>query len=574
MNPTNPQPTNQPTNPQGENMTDNNETRRAIWTRTDGTTTEGPADEMMRRYAASGFAGSLAAVEPGQSAEDAAEAEWFAGLNAARVEVGLKPHAFLSEDTDDEPTEDAAPRAVLMATPSATVGQREPVTVESRAAMVTRRESAAERTGWAVDEKDLHADDVTAAAADVRMLEKMGLTPGRTLFAPGTPLVSWGLDKWRQERTNLGDRPGLHAAASAVIGQVINEQREDLTIQDPTQLRLVNDGGALVLLDSPNASNGVRLERSGLYALGGYYGRKGDAPPLLPPASFMSSMESDEIAELFNGRARRVLTNRSPVMLRTREASDGAGRSLYGVVSTQYGICDADEVARMLRDEVSDGAHPHRGGADPRASLVYDPNTTRLDFEITSMRDTPPVVGEVWKMGFKGSTGDAGGSGHRYQGMGAAFRAICCNLTTEELETAGLHQRHRGGNVADKIRQNIREGWGSLAPWFAEFANRWEVLSNVAAVDVLGGADMAEAIERLVVKTKHGKDLAAASGIKRDALVQVLLQSHSHEPGESLADVVNAVTRMHRERVPARLVSKVEAVAGLMARDLAGTVSV
>ena len=84
---------------------------------------------------------------------------------------------------------------------------------------------------------------------------------------------------------------------------------------------------------------------------------------------------------------------------------------------------------------------------------------------------------------------------------------------------------------------------------------------------------MAEAIERLVVKTKHGGDLAKAAGIKRDALVQMLLQSHSHEPGESLADVVNAVTRMHRERVPARLVANVEAVAGVIARDLAGGVA-
>jgi hypothetical protein len=39
-------------------------------------------------------------------AEDAAEAEWFAGLNAARAEVGLEPHAFLepTEEPEPEPT--------------------------------------------------------------------------------------------------------------------------------------------------------------------------------------------------------------------------------------------------------------------------------------------------------------------------------------------------------------------------------------------------------------------------------------------------------------------------------------
>lgn len=39
-------------------------------------------------------------------AEDAAEAEWFAGLNAARAEVGLEPYAFLepTEEPEAQPT--------------------------------------------------------------------------------------------------------------------------------------------------------------------------------------------------------------------------------------------------------------------------------------------------------------------------------------------------------------------------------------------------------------------------------------------------------------------------------------
>ena len=590
-NPNNPNNQQQRTNMSQATNDDSNTPNLAdkailVWTKPDGSQVRGTFEEIGRDYYAQGYNQEGHALElltktepaeqetnppgwrvvdvgPGETTDDPTKPFGVTAKGGAVCANGLMG----DEDTDDEATEEAAPRAVLAVTPSVTVGQREPVTVESRAAMVTRRESAAERSNWLIAEEDLNADDVAAAQADADMLERMGLTPGRTLFAPGTPLVQWGLDKWRQERTDLDNRPSIWAAASEVVSTIAKEERDDVTVDDPSKLRLRVDGGALVLVDDPrHPRNAVRLERSGLIDLSRYYGGKGSDAPILPSARFMDSMSSEEIAELFNQRVERgVLGDRSALVMRTREASDGSGRALYGAVSTSYAVCDADEVAKMLREECSTGDGPM-----PRASMVYNPNTASLHFEITSMRDTPPVVGEVWKMGFKGSTGDSGGSGHRYNGMGAAFRAICCNLTTETLETASLHQRHRGHHVADKIRENIRDGWAMLRPWFAEFAGRWEVLANTSALDVLGGADMAEAIERLVVKTKHGGDLAKAAGIKRDALVQMLLQSHSHEPGESLADVVNAVTRMHRERVPARLVANVEAVAGVMARDLAG----
>ena len=63
-------PNNQPTNShKGDTMNDNNTQPRALWTRTDGSTTEGPADEMMRAYAAAGFAGTLQPIEPQVAAD-------------------------------------------------------------------------------------------------------------------------------------------------------------------------------------------------------------------------------------------------------------------------------------------------------------------------------------------------------------------------------------------------------------------------------------------------------------------------------------------------------------------------
>ena len=122
-------PNNQPTNNQhkGDTMNDSNTQPRALWTRTDGTTTEGPADEMMRAYAAAGFSGTLQPIEPGRSQLDAL----------------TLPESTWDEDEVTEAGAPLRPLAVVKAEPAAEVGQREPeaVTVASLDALAERRRS-------------------------------------------------------------------------------------------------------------------------------------------------------------------------------------------------------------------------------------------------------------------------------------------------------------------------------------------------------------------------------------------------------------------------------------------------
>jgi len=549
MNSTNSQPTNQPTNQPNEGNMENNNNNpqpqapppRAIWTRTDGTTTEGPADELMRAYAASGYAGSLAPVEPGQSALDAltmedTEPEAPEGWRVVDVRPG-------EEDTEDEATEDATPREVVTVTPSATVGQLDPVVI------ITDTRTRAEQT----------AD----ADADTAQWEKMGLTGPRLWQVAGTQMGAGAVARWNRERRDLANLPTLTEAAAEIRDEVKAEDRTDLTIDEPQKLRLANDGGALVLHHPDwQTEDALRLEPVGMRAFLANYGRstaKGTSP-ILPPMAFLQSCTPDEVAELWNSRAPRIMTG-PPRVLRTRRAPDGYGRSVFAVVSEVYAAVDVDQTVQMLADTI---------GPDATAELAYNATDTVLHYEIASMRDQPPTVGEFWKVGFKGSTGDAANKSSK--GGGFAVRVECMNGILMSADMDPFNQRHRGSRqeVAEKIREAIRESWQNLQPMWTGFANRWEVMADTAAVDLFGGVDVADAIAAMVAKTTEGKALVKASEVERDALVQMLLHTHSAEPGETVADVVNAVTRLHESRLPVARVAAVEAVAGRMVDAWAG----
>ena len=144
---------NQNTEREMEDMINPNEVR-AIWTKSDGEEVEGSASELMAAYAAAGFTGKLRRVE------------------LRRV-----------EPPQEEPAEVAPP--AIQWRDIETPEEVAPV-VESIEVVRDRRVAAADRTNWTTE---VHELDKASADRDEQMLKDMGLTPGRTLFAPGTPLV-------------------------------------------------------------------------------------------------------------------------------------------------------------------------------------------------------------------------------------------------------------------------------------------------------------------------------------------------------------------------------------------------
>jgi len=505
---------NQNTEREMEDMINPNEVR-AIWTKSDGEEVEGSASELMAAYAAAGFTGKLRRVE------------------LRRV-----------EPPQEEPAEVAPP--AIQWRDIETPEEVAPV-VESIEVVRDRRVAAADRTNWTTE---VHELDKASADRDEQMLKDMGLTPGRTLFAPGTPLVKWGLDKWRAERQAVESWPTLREAADAVREQVLAELRVDDTVP-AHRLRMRVEGDRLVV---HRGGGGLFLERHGLEQLASR------CAGFLPPSNYVRSMTADEVAHLWNSRAERgLLKDAGDIVLRHRRSVDDVGRSIYAAVSTSYGVHDVHQVAQDLARIL--------GPATP-GSLVYDPDRVSLAWEAMQMRDVPPVVGEVWKAGLKGGSRDDG-KGSAWV-LGALLRALCCNLTTEELETSRSRQRHRGHSVGINHRAQLRRAWQAVEPAMDAFASRWTTLAQTDATDVLGGDTVVEAIERLVASDKELRD---AAGVKRDALVQMLLAGHAHEPGDTVADVVNAVTRLHESKLPVHRVSAVQARAGELTKAWASEVA-
>lgn len=388
-----------------------------------------------------------------------------------------------------------------------------------------------------VDERDRKA-----AEADADRLKAMGIVPGRTVFSPGTPLNMYGIDTWRRERQAAEEMPPIGPQCDEIIRRVHDEHRKDFNAE-VSDLRMRVDNGLLRLYRQSVGKEGVTIEQKGIEALANRTDRR-----ILPNVGFLRTMVADEIAELWNSRAAR-LGEKDTIRLRLR---NGTGVwSTYAVVSPKYGAFDVDKMCAELK----------AAAGDMPGSVVYNTNEVSLDVEGVSVKDTPPVVGEVWKAAFRGTTADDGTSALDFGG--GFWRAVCRNLTSECLGITTYRRVHRGTmtSVADRIRGAI----ASAESAFGVFADRWGALKRTPATSIFGGVDIEEAVKNLVDK----KHLAESVAIKRDTMVELILSGiRKEQDQDSLAAIVNAITRFHTERVAVPVLRRAEELAGSLVMEL------
>lgn len=450
--------------------TDNTPAPLARWTRTDGTVTEGPAPEMMRAFAAAGFAGRLVPV-------------------------------------------DAAPVAPVVAPVAPALALRPGVDVDS---------AAAARIG--------------AAEA---FLAGRGFAAPPPWFAAGTEMLPEGRAKFGSLARRHEDLPAFRDAAGTVIDRIKAERRRDVQLGDARALRLLPDG-TITRGKAP-----IALEPLALKGLVQRF------PKAFPGAwSFLALLDPAARAEAMNAQLARLAEfypedDTREVRLRVRQL--GGEWQAFAAVSPSYMPMDADRVLGAYVETLDALNLP-----DPRGTVAYNGETTDTIIRATwhAPQSFRPSVGDVFESGITGRTNDAGGGAHT--GNQSFTRIICINCTTADFGGDAFRRVHKGSKTVDltavglrRIQQDVAGLVNQSGEAARYFLDSWGVLRETPIAKVaIGGKRHDDPREALRALVKSG-ELDADVG--RDVMVEALLRGFSAEPGDTLADVFNAVTRAAHE---------------------------
>lgn len=387
-------------------------------------------------------------------------------------------------------------------------------------------------------------------------LKNAGFEPAETVYALGSTVVPLGLDNYNASRAAWEVSAPIEAACRDVAAVIKAETRVDRVVA-AKDIRMGVQDGSLMLINSAKPGPGLRVERHGLFSLAARM------PGLLPHKGFVATMHAAEIAELWNSRVGRMAGDEH-VKVRARKLRADGAWSTYAAVSPKYGAHNGDLVLQNLAQALE--------GSGLRGSVIYDQSSTAVvvDGQYHAPKSIQDLAaGDTFKVGIRAKTADNGTAGLSV--AATMLRNLCLNLIILDDQDRKLFRRVHRGNMHG-VSYKVRRAAKQAAELWAPFAEQWGILAKTDAGKIFKGETLAAHIANLV--DRDGKLRDAASGITRDALVEALLQNAAHEtdtsgPG-SLADIVNAVTRMHSlEKVPAAVTSQLESYAGTMVSRLA-----
>lgn len=359
-------------------------------------------------------------------------------------------------------------------------------------------------------------------ARHMAALDALGFAVADPFFAVGQPLIQSGKDKRRAMATDHAKKPLIEDAASDVAARIEAERRTDFVV--PLRDLTITPEGQI-----SRGKGSIPLEPLAWESL------VTAAAPVLPSArALLRVLDPDIRADVWN-RQRVKLPETAVAKIGVRKDAEGGWRAFRALSGTYPTEAQADRVLRAVASAVK--------GEGMRGSVTYDPATTRVRFEGAWMmpHEVDARVGDFLRAGFGGSTADASNGGFRVSL--AVTRILCVNLTLADAYIAAYRRSHRGNlsTVTDEIAATIR----AVPEGFAAFAEDWKIARNTGVKGVtLFGKSYNDAREALTGLVEAGQ---ITQGIARDTLVEALLAAHDKEPGDSLADVLNAVTRAAHE---------------------------
>ena len=361
---------------------------------------------------------------------------------------------------------------------------------------------------------------------------------GNLFFPPGHKLAASGKQAYTESFDDWAGQPLMADSLIAISERIEAEKRIGVVVDDPRTLSM-NEKGEI----SRNGRDWLPIEEEAFSKLCGLLWTRGSI--LKRAGHYLASVPADLRAENFNRQvadsfnagvvenADGTTTPVEPKALKLlgRVNPETGSWSIFGAVGPTYPEAWANLLLRKAVDELGDTEY--------RGAGMYDPATTQVSVHGTlhAPIDLDARVGDVFKGGVNLRTNDRGGGGIKL-GMDLV-RVRCVNLTTIEAYLNLMSRRHVG--KVDSILADFDGALGNVNAAFGLFARDWNLLRDTPVTGIKWGrmtfASVPDALEALVEKGEIGKGLA------RDTAVAAMLQGFSAEKGDSLADLINAVSR-------------------------------
>ncbi|MDP2314892.1 MAG: hypothetical protein Q8P41_18475 [Pseudomonadota bacterium] len=339
-------------------------------------------------------------------------------------------------------------------------------------------------------------------------LAKAGFALAPPLYAPGTRVLPVGDQNFRLERQRVETLPPFPGAASAVTAAIRLEARRDHTVH---------------LRDLSMTEHGTLLVDGEEFAIEG-----GAFFQLAAHAGF--GMGARYLAELcpsprraLNVNAHLSAAKARQVTLRTRASEERELRQVYATVTPTYAAVDTDQVLGVVLRDLEYA----------RTEMVYDGSGVRATALYMPDKVVDLAAGDIFKSGVRIETDDTGRGRIRISAV--VWRNRCLNLLIiGEGVVDTMSQVHRGST--SKIVNAVAKGVKEARAKIGDFLNAWGHARSVL-VDP----------ETILRRWVDDKKVFVQGERDRDLVVQRLLDAWNYEPGVTLADAVNAVSRAAHE---------------------------
>jgi hypothetical protein len=372
-------------------------------------------------------------------------------------------------------------------------------------------------------------DETRTRQLDALATIHLGLAKHTTFFAPGTKLLDIGHDTFRTYEKLWADSAPIEDAASEVAARIDTEKRLDVVL-DARTLKMNPDGsitrGAASMFLEPRGFEQLVQRLNDVFPRG---------------HSMMLALDVDQRADVFNRQVKKLNSERL-IMARTRIGPD-VKRQWFASVGARYGVADANRVLRDIATTVK--------GQGLRGNVTYDPATTDVSMTATwhAPHEIDPRVGDVFEVGFKGSTNDAAGGALDFDLLSKCVRCINCTVSVAYIDL--VRRVHRGDMTG--VMAELTADIARIPAAFGMFAKDWRISreTDVSKVSIYGEtyATVEDAINGMVATGRIDV------GVGRDATVEMLLTAHEVEakeaPGDRLASILDALTRAAKDALVA-----------------------